>query len=256
MAKKKIVIDAGHGGKDSGAVGNGLLEKNITLALALACREYLNATYSDLDVKLTRETDVFIELSERANIANNFGADVFLSFHINANPNASANGYESYIYNGFSAGATKEKAEKLQYAVHKAAAARVNMNDRGMKEANFAVVRETNMSAILTESGFISNKLDTDKMKTPQWIQATAQGHAEGLAAFLGLEKKEVPAAAAPAAAAELSDVAANSPYIDAILWAINSGVMSEIGGQFGPNAPVTRAELAKILHSFSLKNK
>lgn len=61
------------------------------------------------------------------------------------------------------------------------------------------------------------------------------------------------PAAAGPV---ELSDVAADSIYIDAILWAINTGVMNEINGQFGPNAPVTRAELAKILHAYSLKQK
>lgn len=81
---KKIVIDAGHGGKDSGAVGNGLYEKNITLILAKYVQSYLEDNYTGHEVKLTRSTDVFVELSERANIANKFDADVFISNHVNA----------------------------------------------------------------------------------------------------------------------------------------------------------------------------
>ena len=128
----KIVLDAGHGGTDSGATGNDLKEKNITLALVLACRDYLINTFLDVEVILTRATDVFIELSERANIANRAGADVFLSMHINANPSAAANGFETYIYNKITKAATKEKAERLQYAIHKAVAPRIDITDRGM----------------------------------------------------------------------------------------------------------------------------
>jgi N-acetylmuramoyl-L-alanine amidase len=250
----KIVLDAGHGGTDSGATGNDLKEKNITLALVLACRDYLINTFLDVEVILTRATDVFIELSERANIANRAGADVFLSMHINANPSAAANGFETYIYNKITKAATKEKAERLQYAIHKAVAPRIDIADRGMKEANFAVVRETNMSALLSENGFISNAADAEKMKNPLWIQNVAIGHAEGLATFLGLQRKPTPAPATKAP--DLTDVAANSPYLDAILWAINSGVMSAINGQFGTHAPVTRAELAQILYKLSLNKQ
>ena len=79
----KLVIDAGHGGYDSGAVGNGLVEKNLTLQIARRVRDILTVNYP-ITIKMTRDSDVFISLSERANIANAFGADYFISFHINS----------------------------------------------------------------------------------------------------------------------------------------------------------------------------
>lgn len=79
----KLVIDAGHGGYDSGAVGNGLVEKNLTLQIARRVRDILTVNYP-ITIKMTRDSDVFISLSERANIANAFSADYFISFHINS----------------------------------------------------------------------------------------------------------------------------------------------------------------------------
>lgn len=246
----KVFLDPGHGGRDPGAVGNGIQEKNINLALALACREYLLSNFSNVEIKMSRETDTFLGLKERSDMANKWGAELFLSFHINAAENAAAAGFETYIYDSFKPGAAKTKAEQLQFSLHKATAPRTGMNDRGMKSANFHVLRETNMTALLSENGFISNAGDAAKMKTPQWIQNTAQGHAEGIAAFLKLPRK---AAAAPAAQT-LEDVPGNSPYMPAIAWALDKGIMSQVNGQFGPAAPVTRAELAKILHAYDLK--
>lgn len=76
----KLVIDAGHGGYDSGAVGNGLVEKNLTLQIARRVRDILTVNYP-ITIKMTRDSDVFVSLSERANIANAFSANYFISFH-------------------------------------------------------------------------------------------------------------------------------------------------------------------------------
>ena len=89
-----IAIDPGHGGKDPGATANRLLEKDITLVLARKTGAYLRNHY-DCDVIYTRETDVFLPLTERANIANRVKADVFCSFHINSF-NSSSQGFETY----------------------------------------------------------------------------------------------------------------------------------------------------------------
>lgn len=231
---KRIVLDAGHGGKDSGAVGHGLYEKNLNLAMALACRSYLLDTYKDVEVKMTRETDVFLELKERTDLANSWGADVFLSFHINANPNPAPNGFETYIYNSFANTAARERTERFQFSIHKAAAPRSQMNDRGMKAANFYVLRETNMPACLGEAGFISSPIDAALMKAPSWAQNMGIGYAIGLATFLGLQTKTE---AAPA----------QDP---AVKWAVEKGIIKNenLGGA------VTREELVKILHAYDSK--
>lgn len=143
----KIWIDAGHGGKDSGATGNGLVEKNWVLAIAKQLQtELVNAGF---EVGMTRTNDTFLELSERAKKANHFKADLFLSIHFNA---GGGKGYEDYIYTS-----TPAKTAEIQKTIHKNVIARItkhDMRDRGMKKANFAVLRETAMDAILLEAGF------------------------------------------------------------------------------------------------------
>ena len=105
-----IAIDAGHGGKDPGAAANGLVEKDIALVLALKTGAYLRTHY-DCDVMYTRNKDVFLPLSERANIANRAKADLFCSFHINSF-NSSSQGFETYRYPG-----TTGQTIELQKAV-------------------------------------------------------------------------------------------------------------------------------------------
>lgn len=93
-----VVIDAGHGGKDSGAVGKKSKEKDITLSVAKKTGEYIKKNYPDVKVIYTRSTDVFVELMERARIANRNNADVFISIHCNAVSNStSTNGAETFI---------------------------------------------------------------------------------------------------------------------------------------------------------------
>ena len=93
---KTVVIDAGHGGHDVGCIGSHSKEKDVTLALALKLGKYLEENYPDIRVVYTRKTDEFIELIERANIANRAKADLFISLHCNANANKAAYGSETF----------------------------------------------------------------------------------------------------------------------------------------------------------------
>lgn len=182
----KIVLDAGHGGKDSGAVGNGLQEKNLTLNIVKKIGNLL-AEYEGVDIIYTRTDDRFIELSERAAIANKAKADFFLSVHINA---GGGTGFESYIYNGNVSAATVAYQNVIHAEIIKAIG---NVKDRGKKRANYAVLRETNMPAILTENLFIDNANDAAKLKSDQFLQQIAYGHVIGLEKAFGLKKKAKP---------------------------------------------------------------
>lgn len=94
---RKVVIDAGHGGKDPGATGRKSKEKDITLSVALKVGEYIKTQYSDVEIIYTRKEDVFVALDERSRIANENGADLFISIHCNANPSKSPYGTETYV---------------------------------------------------------------------------------------------------------------------------------------------------------------
>jgi N-acetylmuramoyl-L-alanine amidase len=111
----KVAIDAGHGGKDFGAVYNGHIEKNISLAVALKVGKILEGT-SGVDVLYTRNTDVFIELVERANIANRADANIFVSIHCNANKNSAAAGTETYVM-GLTKSASNLEAARRENSV-------------------------------------------------------------------------------------------------------------------------------------------
>jgi N-acetylmuramoyl-L-alanine amidase len=98
QAVKRVVIDAGHGGKDPGAVGaSGLKEKDVCLAVALKVGKYIEENLKDVEVIYTRKTDVFLELHQRAAIANKKNADLFISIHVNASTNRAAFGTETYV---------------------------------------------------------------------------------------------------------------------------------------------------------------
>lgn len=181
----KIMIDAGHGGKDGGAQGNGLSEKELNLKISQKIKEKLS-DYENCTVAMTRNTDIFLELSERADMANRWGADAFISIHINSAVTTSAKGFESYIYNG----TTNQKTQAFQNVVHAEIMKQIDMSDRGKKKANFAVLRQTNMIALLTENGFIVNTSDASKLKLDSYLNKIAQGHVNGIVSFYGLKKK------------------------------------------------------------------
>jgi N-acetylmuramoyl-L-alanine amidase len=94
---RKVVIDAGHGGKDPGAVGKNSKEKDIALAIALKTGHYIRQNLPDVEVIYTRKTDVFVELHKRAEIANKSKADLFISIHCNANKSPNPSGTETYV---------------------------------------------------------------------------------------------------------------------------------------------------------------
>ena len=115
QAKFKVTLDAGHGDHDYGAVYHGHIEKNITLAIVLKVGKILERN-SGIDVSYTRKTDVFIDLVERANIANRADANIFVSIHCNANPNNAADGSETYVM-GLSKNASNLEAAKRENSV-------------------------------------------------------------------------------------------------------------------------------------------
>ena len=191
----RISLDAGHGGTDAGASGNGIHEKDITLAIVKKIHALLNQ-YNNVEIMETRPNDVFVSLDERCNLANKFGADVFLSVHINAG-DPSAHGFESHRYNGTQDPKTIAYQNVMHTAIYNAIKSN-NITDRGKKASNFAVVRQTTMPAILTENEFITNSSEAELMKHEEFLNTVAQGHVDGLEQFLGLKKNDSAPPTAP----------------------------------------------------------
>lgn len=164
--KIKIVIDAGHGGSDSGATGNGMAEKNLTLAIVLAAKKSFDND-SRFQVSYTRTADTYPSLSQRANLANNKNADMFLCIHINS-ASASAHGTETLWSRGRNS-ATKKNgltSQTLATAMQSAAVATTGFTNRGLVDRpNLYVLKHTKMPACLIEYGFISNKTEAARMK-------------------------------------------------------------------------------------------
>jgi len=198
---KKIVIDPGHegvtGNLDPGAVGNGLKEADLTLKIAKHIYDMLSE-YEGVQVRLTRTGNQRLTLSQRAKMANDWGADFFISIHINA---GGGTGFESYVYNGNVSQATIACQNVIHAEIMKAIG---NVKDRGKKRANYAVLRETKMPAILTENLFIDNKTDAAKLKSEQFLLQIAHGHVLGIAKAFGLKKKAAPAPSTSAPAGTL----------------------------------------------------
>ncbi|MEC2212657.1 N-acetylmuramoyl-L-alanine amidase [Bacillus paralicheniformis] len=195
---KKVWLDAGHGGTDPGASGYGLQEKDVVLKIVKHAKSYLEANYKNVQVKLTRSTDVYYGLSKRASMANQWGADLFVSVHANAG-NGKGTGFETFRYNG-----TGGNTLKFQECLHKEILSTMKtygqISDRGLKQANYAVLRETRMPAVLTENLFIDRKEDADRLKDSGFLKAVGEAHARGIAKYLGLSggSSKQPVAAPP----------------------------------------------------------
>lgn len=173
----KFELDPGHGAGDPGAVGKRSKEKDNVLKVALRVKALLEA--AGHSVRMTRSTDVFVTLSNRAKMANDWGADYFVSMHNNA-ATAAATGFETFIYSGQVSVATRN----LQNAVHNAIASSIGIVDRGRKRANYAVLCETEMPAVLIEYAFISNQNDESILINE--VEKMAQLTAKGLIAAAG----------------------------------------------------------------------
>ena len=202
---KTIVIDAGHGGKDPGAVGyRGTKEKDIALDVAKRLEKKLTKNM-DIKVVMTRDEDVFLRLSERTKIANENNGSLFISIHTNAAEDRRASGFETFLIglnkNEYAAKvAARENAvlelegksgqeltgeDLIQATIAQAAFAsssetfadmvqkeikkRVQSRDRGVKQAGFVVLARASMPNVLVELGFISNPAEEKKLRSPQY---------------------------------------------------------------------------------------
>lgn len=180
----KIIEDSGHGGFDGGAIHKSLKEKDLTLRIGKKVVKLLKQ-YEGVKVKSIRTTDKTVSLKERTDIANKWGADLYLSIHINA---GGGTGFESFIFSNLS---DSSRTKKIQKSIHESIIKETKVNDRGMKKANFHVLRETKMDAILTENLFIDNSKDYELLSDDKFLDKIALGHVKGISSFYGLKKKK-----------------------------------------------------------------
>lgn len=167
--KKVVVIDAGHGGTDPGAVSGSRIEKTLNLNIALKTEtELKNRGYL---VKMVRASDKTISLKDRANFANNLNADLFISIHQNSFTNSTANGTEVYYTtskpdSGFPSQSSNKlsKSKEIAKITCDNIVSAIGTYNRGIKDGNLTVLRNTKMPSILIECGFITN--DSDALKT------------------------------------------------------------------------------------------
>ena len=215
---RRVVIDPGHGGKDPGARSKkGLSEEDVVLRVARALRERLRG--EGLEVFLTREDDRYLTLEERTQIANDRGADLFVSIHANASPNKRSNGVETYLLdtrydrqtarvaareNGTTVealddlhkilvslrlGYNERFAARLAHRIHHSLvkALRQNHGDTqslGVKRGPFLVLFTAQMPAVLVEVGFLSNRAEAARMKSKKFVEAAARGIATGIVSY------------------------------------------------------------------------
>jgi len=254
---KKIMWDKGHGGIDPGAVANGLKEADLTNTIVDHAMIYLTNNYTGFQQRATRAIGQTLDLMRRDDEADAWGADVFVSVHINA---GGGTGFETFIYNGGASPSTIALQNMIHNEVLVAMRKFGDIKDRGKKRANFAVLRETNMDAVLTENLFIDTTADANKLKNNAFVKAVGEAHARGVAKFLGLPLKSK---AKPAvnknegvvivAGKEYKDIA-NAWGRDSIIKAIEKGIIPGYDDNtWKPNEPVKRADIAVILDRLGL---
>lgn len=177
---KKICIDCGHGGSDSGAIGvNNIKEKDYNLALGERIIELLE-NYN-VEIITTRNKDNYVSLEERVKTSNDNNVDIFISIHCNAHTNENANGFETYTYTGNS---------ELQKLTHKNILNRIpSLKDRGIKKASYYVLKYTKAKAVLIECGFITNKSDYKILMDN--IENFALSITKSIVTYLGLTQRD-----------------------------------------------------------------
>ena len=173
----KVFIDAGHGGTDPGALGYGYRESDLNLQVAKKVESKLKS--KGIDVKMSRNSDIFYSLSERAEMANDYGADAFVSIHQNSAEAKSANGIETY-YNR-----KKEEDRPLSNDIQKQVISQTGANNRGVKNAEFTVLVKSEMISALVECGFITNESEVKKLSDPSYQDKLATGIADGIEEYL-----------------------------------------------------------------------
>jgi N-acetylmuramoyl-L-alanine amidase/putative methionine-R-sulfoxide reductase with GAF domain len=218
VPKLRIAVDAGHGGWDLGTVGRrGLLEKDLVLEVAERLGKLLESRLG-AEVIYTRQDDNYIPLDERAGIANQAQADLFVSVHANYSDLPSARGVETYYTNFFSAPSSKDKdvdtratangktaiaatlspaqlhekidqsrrlAASVQHSLYGTLASKnPGLRDRGVKEAGFVVLTETSMPGILAEVSFVSSPTDEQKLRSDGYREQIAEALYKGIARY------------------------------------------------------------------------
>ncbi|MEC0089651.1 N-acetylmuramoyl-L-alanine amidase family protein [Paenibacillus macquariensis] len=178
---KIVVIDPGHGGSDPGALSiSKKHEKDFTLAVSLKVQSLL-LKESNIDVVMTRDSDTYPTLSERAQLANRLYADVFVSIHGNSNPSSKPSGTETYYYQ-------RSSSKDLANVIHKYLIKATGLSDRGVKSNSLHVIRETKMPAVLLEIGFLSNSSDELMMYSDDYQNKVAQAIVNGIKEYLGVK--------------------------------------------------------------------
>ncbi|MEC4816080.1 MAG: N-acetylmuramoyl-L-alanine amidase [Scytonema sp. PMC 1069.18] len=177
LGKVIIVVDPGHGGKDPGAIGmGGLREKDVIMPISKRVAEILQK--NGVQVVLTRDSDYFVTLPGRVQIAEKANADVFVSIHANS---AGANrpevsGLETYYY---------DSGLSLARTVHSNVLRSVNVKDRGVRKARFYVLRKSSMPSILVETGYLTGREDAAKLQNKLYQNKMADGIASGILQYL-----------------------------------------------------------------------
>ena len=194
-AKKRIIIDVGHGGKDHGAIGiNGIKEKDVVLDIALEISR-LNETIFDgrLDIYLTRYCDTFVSLSDRSRLTIALNADAFVSLHCNASTaGSSGRGIEIYVHNSVQVSLNHllYRSTVLANLILQESVQKLNFDGRSIKSANFQVLRETIAfcPSVLMEIGFVTNDDEADYFLKAENIKAMALAILMGLYKYFNIE--------------------------------------------------------------------
>ncbi len=182
---KTVVIDPGHGGYDSGAVGpTKILEKDVNLAISLKLGAILkangiNVIYTRISDNVSWTTDITNDLQTRCDIANNANADFFICIHSNASNNNTAVGTETYYSRN------KEKDKAIAETIQNALVAANGLSNRGAQTAGFYVLNNTKMPAVLVELGFISNPREEQLLNSADFQNKCAAGLSNGIISVL-----------------------------------------------------------------------
>jgi len=223
--KQTIVIDPGHGGSDPGTTAGGIIEKTMNLETAIKFAERIQAKY-DVEVVMTRTTDVDVALNARPAMANRLDGDpLFISFHHNSSGGSTKpRGFETYVYGEKSWVMSKGKYASRSFQIAKAMepalkamCASVGLNYVGIKDGNFAVLRYCDRRAILFESFYASNPDDVAIATKPDFIDRLVDGYIEAVAQALSLTPKS----------SLFNDVAPDAWYADDIAELKRDGLVS-----------------------------
>lgn len=175
--KTLVVIDPGHGGKDPGAIGiRGIQEKQIVMAISLEVARILEQ--QGIQVRLTRNSDYFISLEGRTDMASRLNADIFVSIHANSagSNKPQVNGLETYYF---------QSGRNLAAMIHRNVLSRVDVNDRKVRQARFYVLRKSEMPSVLVETGFVTGSEDSAKLSNPSYQKQMAAAIAAGIIEYI-----------------------------------------------------------------------